>query len=110
MGRKRIRDDDYRVAYNKYLRAKRKAKERGIEWSLLFPEWWKFWIDSGYWEERGRLGYHMCRKLDLGPYAIDNIYIAHYTENYSDNLKFRHLKAIWPHLCNECKDKIIASY
>jgi hypothetical protein len=53
------------------------ARKRGIEWHLTFDEWWKIWQDSGKWEERGKKAtqYCMCRHMDQGPYAVDNVYI-----------------------------------
>jgi hypothetical protein len=50
---------------------------RNIEWRLTLPEWWAVWRDSGHWDERGDgRGYVMCRKGDIGPYAIGNVFIA----------------------------------
>lgn len=61
------------------------AAARGIGWELNLWQWWTIWQDSGRWNERGRgRGYNMCRKLDQGPYSVDNVYIATATENIKD--------------------------
>jgi hypothetical protein len=59
-------------------------KARGIGWELTLGQWWAIWTDSGHWHERGvGRGYMMCRKGDLGPYAIGNVFIAPGVENLS---------------------------
>ncbi len=53
------------------------TRHRGIEWKLLFWEWWTIWQQSGHWEDRGRgHGYMMCRFGDAGAYEVGNVYIA----------------------------------
>lgn len=60
------------------------AAARGIGWELNLWQWWTIWQESGHWNERGRgRGYNMCRKLDQGPYSVENVYIA----TASDNIK-----------------------
>jgi hypothetical protein len=57
---------------------------RGIEWKLTLPEWWTIWTLSGHWHERGvGRGYHMCRRGDVGPYVVGNVFIAPGVENLS---------------------------
>lgn len=53
------------------------AKARGVEWALLFWDWWMIWKESGHWDQRGRgIGHYcMCRKEDLGAYEKGNVYI-----------------------------------
>lgn len=68
----------------RYTHQRKQAIRRGIAWELTFDEWWAIWLASGKWAERGPLGYQMCRKGDTGPYAKDNVYIAHHTENKRD--------------------------
>jgi hypothetical protein len=53
------------------------ARRRGVEWKLLFWEWWEIWCASGKWEKRGRGAGHfcMCRKGDEGAYEKSNVYI-----------------------------------
>jgi len=59
---------------------------RKIAWELTFAEWWKFWQESGHWEERGRgKGYGMSRYGDSGPYKLGNIYICTSGENFKDS-------------------------
>jgi len=63
--------------FAKFTFQKKQAGKRNIEWKLTFDEWFKFWQESGFWEQRGQRAdqYCMCRKLDQGPYNLDNIYI-----------------------------------
>lgn len=65
------------------------AKERGVVWNLTFEEWHQWWIDSGHYHERGRLGhqYCMCRINDEGAYQLDNIYCDTSSKNVSDSHK-----------------------
>lgn len=63
---------------------RKNASHRGIKFELTFWQWWTIWQDSGRWAERGKQGYVMCRKGDLGPYAVGNVFIALGTENSSD--------------------------
>lgn len=66
-----------KTPFGKFLKQKKKAKKRGIEWRLAFEDWCEIWQDSGHWAERGRGSnkYCMCRRGDVGPYSIDNVYI-----------------------------------
>lgn len=69
-----------------YWHHKFQAKVRGIEFLLTFDEWFKFWIDSGHFHERGacRGKYVMARFGDVGPYALGNIKIISHGENISE--------------------------
>jgi len=59
--------------------------KRGIEWQLSLMEWWGIWQASGRWAERGvGRGYMMCRKGDVGPYAVGNVYIGPGQVNLSE--------------------------
>lgn len=59
-------------------------KARGIGWELPLMQWWAIWTDSGHWQDRGvGRGYMMCRKGDVGPYAVGNVYIGPGVENLS---------------------------
>lgn len=57
-----------------YSRQKSNAKQRNIKWLFTFEEWMYKWIESGKWDERGRLKhqYVMCRYRDEGPYSYYN--------------------------------------
>jgi hypothetical protein len=58
--------------------------KRGISWELTLWQWWTIWQDSGHWHERGASrGYVMCRKGDVGPYAVGNVFIARCEQNSS---------------------------
>jgi hypothetical protein len=59
-----------------YTRSKADAKRRGIEFLFTFEEWKSWWLETGKWEMRGKRAgcYQMCRKNDVGPYAVENVY------------------------------------
>lgn len=59
-----------------YTRSKADAKRRGIEFLFTFEEWKTWWLETGKWEFRGKKAgcYQMCRKNDVGPYAVWNVY------------------------------------
>lgn len=61
------------------------VKVRGVEWDLSLTQWWSIWHQSGFWEKRGRHAhaYCMCRRGDVGPYAVGNVFIALFRENSS---------------------------
>lgn len=64
---------------------RRNATTREIGWELNLWQWWSIWQKSGHWPERGRgRGYQMCRLNDVGPYSVDNVYIATGVENIQD--------------------------
>lgn len=66
------------------------AKLRGVEWAMTFPEWVKVWRDSGRLAERRRgNGYVMARHGDIGPYHVNNVYIALSVQNIRDGAAFR---------------------
>ena len=69
-----------------YTQQKNNAQHRGFEMRLAFEEWKQIWIDSGYWNERGRgaCKYCMMRKDDLGHYEIGNVFIGTNAQNVSD--------------------------
>lgn len=66
-----------------YTYQKNNAKHRGIEWRFTLQSWWKVWLDSGRWAERGRGGqrYVMARFGDSGAYEPGNVYICTCGEN-----------------------------
>lgn len=70
----------------KFAEQKRHARERGVVWDLTFTQWWGIWSLSGKWEKRGnrRGGYCMCRKGDVGAYAVGNVYIGTWSQNSAD--------------------------
>lgn len=97
MGRPRIRSEEYikqyrskwgrefsQIPLGKYKAQRQQAKERGVEWKFTFEDWCELWQDSGHWAERGPTGFVMCRYGDIGPYSIDNVYIAHHLQNKKD--------------------------
>jgi DNA-binding CsgD family transcriptional regulator len=70
----------------KYASQRNGAFKRNIAWELTFAQWWKIWQQSGHWDQRGHGAnrYCMCRLGDVGPYAVDNVYIATNSENIRD--------------------------
>lgn len=63
---------------SKFYEHRQNARRRNIEFNLTYDEWMNIWIQSGYWEQRGRAKgkYVMCRNNDIGPYAVGNVYIG----------------------------------
>lgn len=71
-----------------YASQRQNAAKRGVGWELNLWQWWSIWQQSGKWAQRGRgQGYMMCRKGDLGPYAVDNVFIATGPENSLEGSK-----------------------
>lgn len=69
----------------RYRKQKSAARARGIGWEFNLWQWWLVWQQSGKWTQRGNgQGYAMCRKGDVGPYAVDNVYIATISQNSQD--------------------------
>jgi len=70
----------------RYFEQKQAARQRGISFELTFDQWFAIWQDSGKWELRGRGkgSYVMSRIGDVGPYAIDNVYIIVQEQNASE--------------------------
>lgn len=69
-----------------YWAQRKNVQAREIAWELNLWQWWKLWEQSGHWPERGNgKGYCMCRLNDVGPYAVDNVYIATGTDNMKDH-------------------------
>jgi hypothetical protein len=69
-----------------YARHREGATRRGIAFELTFAQWWAVWSLSGYWSDRGpRPGnYVMCRRGDIGPYALGNVFIGRFEDNLRD--------------------------
>lgn len=79
-----------RTPIGAFVNQRNNARQRGIAWEFTLAQWWKMWLDSGKWEERGRgRGYCMCRFGDEGPYSADNCYIATGVENIHDYYDLR---------------------
>jgi hypothetical protein len=66
-------------------------RQRNIEFTLTFQEWWDIWQQSGKWEHRGNKKgqYVMSRKGDVGPYAIGNVFIQSMADNCREAHKGR---------------------
>ena len=74
---------EYRKAYTQQ---KANAKQRGLEMRMSFDEWKSVWIESGFWDNRGRgsENYCMCRNNDQGHYEVGNVFIAQNKCNVSE--------------------------
>jgi hypothetical protein len=70
-------------AKKKFTIHKSRAKDKGTGFELTFEQWLNIWLESGHWHERGKKKgqYVMSRKGDVGPYAIDNVYINTHANN-----------------------------
>lgn len=68
---------------------KHNAKVRGIEFTLTFEQWWDIWQKSRKWPMRGNRAGHfvMCRKNDVGAYAVSNVYIGSFNRNVRERNK-----------------------
>jgi hypothetical protein len=75
--------DPFRKAY---MQQKCNVRRRGLELRLTFEEWKQIWLDSGFWEQRGRgsCNYCMMRKGDQGHYEAGNVFIGTNARNASD--------------------------
>jgi len=68
-----------------YTQQRNSAKARNIQWNLTFPQWARFWLESGCIDKRGRGrdSYCMGRINDTGAYELGNIYISTLAANSS---------------------------
>lgn len=85
-----IRRDTNHAEYIRAFKCQRNAApQRGIDFNLTYWEWKKIWDDSGLWEKRGRgkNGYCMARKHDIGPYAVGNVDIIPVPQNSAEGFK-----------------------
>jgi hypothetical protein len=74
----------HRKAYDKWLTKRWDSKQRNIEFNLTFTEWYNWWLSNGI--DKNIESNHsmcMCRKGDVGPYSLDNIYFATRATNTS---------------------------
>lgn len=66
------------------------AKARGIDFRFTYDEWRQWWeTELGKLGPRAKRGakrgdYGMCRFLDEGPYAPENVYCGQHSRNISD--------------------------
>lgn len=76
--------------WRKYKIHQYRSKRSGVEFLFTFEEWYKIWIDSGHWHERGchKGQYVMARYEDKGPYAVGNVKIIKHEENGAER-KFK---------------------
>lgn len=70
-----------RTPAHRYKQQRLSAKNRGVEWKITLPQWWKIWSESGKWSECGTGKYGMARYGDIGPYHQDNVRILSQSEN-----------------------------
>ncbi len=74
---------DYKSHRAAYKRQRQHAKQRCIAWLFNYSTWWKIWIESREWENRGNKKgqYCMSRPGDKGPYSPWNVKIITHSEN-----------------------------
>jgi hypothetical protein len=74
-----------------YKSQRDQAVKRGIKFLLSYDEWLDVWDRSGKMLLRGAKAgcYCMGRKGDVGPYAVDNVYIIPVEQNHSNANKGR---------------------
>ncbi len=77
---------DLKKAKTQYLYQRATAKYRKVDFQITFEEWFKVWIDSGHYHERGvgKDKYCMSRFNDEGPYAYNNVFIQTNAANGKD--------------------------
>jgi hypothetical protein len=63
-------------AKRRFSNHKSNAKRRGIGFELTFEQWMQVWGDKLDRMGTGRDQYGMCRAMDSGPYAVDNVFIG----------------------------------
>lgn len=71
----------------RYAQHRKNARQRGLGWNFTFAEWWRVWLESGKWGERGRgkQGYVMARWGDgQVPYSVNTVYICTSAQNIKD--------------------------
>ena len=80
-----------------------RAKRKGIPFELTFDEWYKIWIESGHYENKGtkRGQFVMSRYGDKGGYTIDNVHIQTVGENTKEAFTTNNADFIRPRLEEE---------
>ena len=80
-----------KIALKNYRVKKSLSKKRGIPFLLTFDEWYQWWlshgVDRNIKREFNKDTLCMCRKGDIGPYSLDNIYCATMAQNTTDRNK-----------------------
>lgn len=94
--------DQFKRAKRAFFQQRKSAGKRGIGWRLTFGQWWRIWIESGHWGQRGRGrdSFVMARHGDAGAYSVGNVYIASNAVNVSESqhVRGRHGKLFLAHL------------
>ena len=82
---------DEKLARRRYHRHKCVAKQRNVPFELTYDEWINIWLQSGKYDLRGygRGKYCMSRINDIGPYAVNNVFIQLHTDNQIQGVKGR---------------------
>lgn len=77
---------DERKMWEAYQSQARKARRRGVGFTISFEEWRAWWLVDDRWSNRGlkRGQFVMARKGDAGPYDLSNIYLATSEQNQAD--------------------------
>lgn len=77
---------DVKLAKRRYHAHKGVAKQRNVPFELSYDEWINIWLASDKYDLRGtgKGKYCMSRKGDIGPYAVNNVFIQLHTNNIID--------------------------
>jgi transcriptional regulator with XRE-family HTH domain len=76
--------------FRRFAEQRRNSRERGIIWNMTFADWWRVWVESGKWSQRGRgRKFAMARYGDSGAYEVGNVYICTGAQNSSDQYLVR---------------------
>jgi hypothetical protein len=82
---------DEKLARRRYHRHKGVAKQRNVPFELSYDEWINTWLQSGKYDLMGcgTGKYCMSRYNDIGPYAVNNVFIQLHSNNCRDANKGR---------------------
>lgn len=90
--RQQFTEVDINYALTRFTYQRRHAEViRGVKFEMSFEQWLQLWLDSGHWDKRGRGAENFCmaRIGDIGPYSINNVYIATNSQNTHDGFTIR---------------------
>ena len=90
--------------YNEqYSQHKQRAKRKGIPFELTLAEWYKIWIDSGHYHNKGtkRGQYVMSRYGDKGGYTIGNVHIQTVGQNTQEAFTINNADFIKPRFAED---------
>jgi hypothetical protein len=88
------------LARRKFSRHKSLAKFRNIQFNFTFEEWYNWWLSNGIDKNKnikwtGSNRPCMCRKNDIGPYDVSNVYFSNNVQNMQDRFKYESFLYRW---------------